>query len=176
MEGAQFHFARLIASKLHKITLLQKFSQAFFLVREQEVRVLKLLQKFLGRSFRRVEIEALFEIKANRVWPPLCKMVLAWQAGARASWQLATSPGHVLATAADDRHAVAAARESIKSNRRGSQHVTTSNAIPTQIQSHGLGITTDGLMSRKVIGTRRLQLKKRWSCRQQQRISVLSSS
>ena len=67
MQVAQFVFNRLVFGEFHQVAAPQKFAQLFLLFRRQQIRAPQLVQKFLGRAFRRVEIKSFFEIGANRV-------------------------------------------------------------------------------------------------------------
>ena len=67
MKVAQLRFARFVFGEFYKVAAFQKFNELFLLLRRQQVRVLQFVQKFLGRAFRRAEIEPLFEVNTDRV-------------------------------------------------------------------------------------------------------------
>src|ERR1019366_778571 len=67
VQSAQFILARLVFGELHQIAARQKNAEAFLLLREQQFRTAQLAQKFLRRSFRRVEIKPLLQIRSRRV-------------------------------------------------------------------------------------------------------------
>ena len=67
MQVAQLVFNGLVFGKFHEVAAPQKFAELFLLFRRQQIRAPQLVQKFLRRAFRRVEIKSFFEIGANRV-------------------------------------------------------------------------------------------------------------
>src|SRR6266853_5719408 len=58
---------RLEASELDQVAALQELGQALLLVPREQVRALQFIKKFLGRAFRRAEIETFLKIPPDGI-------------------------------------------------------------------------------------------------------------